>query len=443
MDSTNQSLKPITTKINDAGNLEIGGCDLVKLTEKYGTPLYVLDEATIRKICRDYKDAFKGYPKVNMMYASKALCSSATSALIASEGFGFDVVSSGEIFTVYKSGVNMSKVLFNGNNKSYDELSLAIELGVGRISVDNFFELSLLNEIAKSHKKIVNILLRITPGIECHTHEYIQTGHLDSKFGFDLTQIDDAVELIVNDYTNLKLHGLHAHIGSQIFEKSIYGDEIEILVKEIARLDEKFGLKLDEINIGGGLGVKYVEADYPPSTYEVAEIVIKRLYECIEKYKIDAPALFIEPGRSIISTSGVTLYTLGSSKQVPKGKTYFAVDGGMADNARPSMYQAEYDAQIANKPDYELAQTVTVAGRFCESGDILIKNIKLPEIEEGDILCVYNTGAYNYSMASNYNRVQKPAMVLVNNSQSDIIIKRESLEDLIAHDIIPDRLKND
>lgn len=443
MDSTNQSLKPITTKINDAGNLEIGGCDLVKLAEKYGTPLYVLDEATIRKICRDYKDAFKGYPKVNMMYASKALCSSATSALIASEGFGFDVVSSGEIFTVYKSGANMSKVLFNGNNKSYDELSLAIELGVGRISVDNFFELSLLNEIAKSHKKIVNILLRITPGIECHTHKYIQTGHLDSKFGFDLTQIDDAVELIVNDYTNLKLHGLHAHIGSQIFEKSIYGDEIEILVKEIARLDEKFGLKLDEINIGGGLGVKYVEADYPPSTYEVAEIVIKRLYECIEKYKIDAPALFIEPGRSIISTSGVTLYTLGSSKQVPKGKTYFAVDGGMADNARPSMYQAEYDAQIANKPDYELAQTVTVAGRFCESGDILIKNIKLPEIEEGDILCVYNTGAYNYSMASNYNRVQKPAMVLVNNSQSDIIIKRESLEDLIAHDIIPDRLKND
>lgn len=443
MDSTNQSLKPITTKINDVGNLEIGGCDLVKLAEKYGTPLYVLDEATIRKICRDYKDAFKGYPKVNMMYASKALCSSATSALIASEGFGFDVVSSGEIFTVYKSGANMSKVLFNGNNKSYDELSLAIELGVGRISVDNFFELSLLDEIAKSHKKIVNILLRITPGIECHTHEYIQTGHLDSKFGFDLTQIDDAVELIVNDYTNLKLHGLHAHIGSQIFEKSIYGDEIEILVKEIARLDEKFGLKLDEINIGGGLGVKYVEADYPPSTYEVAEIVIKRLYECIEKYKIDAPTLFIEPGRSIISTSGVTLYTLGSSKQVPKGKTYFAVDGGMADNARPSMYQAEYDAQIANKPDYELAQTVTVAGRFCESGDILIKNIKLPEIEEGDILCVYNTGAYNYSMASNYNRVQKPAMVLVNNSQSDIIIKRESLEDLIAHDIIPDRLKND
>ena len=441
MNSTNQYLKPLTTKINPDGILEIGGCDLVKLVEKYGTPLYVLDEFTLRKICKDYKEAFKGYPKVNMMYASKALCSMATSAIIASEGFGFDVVSAGEIYTVYKAGADMSKVLFNGNNKSFDELTLAIELGVGRISVDNFFELSLLNEIAKSHDKTVDILLRITPGIECHTHEYIQTGHLDSKFGFDLTQIDEAVDLILNDYTNLKLHGLHAHIGSQIFETSIYGDEIEILTKEIARLDEKFNLKLDEINIGGGLGVKYTESDCPPSTFTIAEIVIKRLYECIEKYKIDAPALFIEPGRSIISTAGVTLYTLGSSKQVPKGKKYVAVDGGMADNARPSMYQAEYFAQIVNKPDYELANTVTIAGRFCESGDILIKEIKLPEIEEGDILCVYNTGAYNYSMSSNYNRVQKPAMVLVNDGHDDIIIKRESLKDLVEHDVIPDRLK--
>ena len=443
MDSTNQFLKPLTTKINNSGNIEIGGCDLVELADKYGTPLYVLDEKTIRSICRDYKEAFKSYPKVNMMYASKALCTTATSAIVASEGFGFDVVSAGEIYTVHNAGVDMKKVLFNGNNKSFDELELAIELGVGRISADNFFELSLLNEIAKSHNKIVDILLRITPGIECHTHEYIQTGHLDSKFGFDLTQIDEAVELILNDYTNLKLHGLHAHIGSQIFETSIYGDEIEILVKEIARLDEKFGLKLNEINIGGGLGVKYTETDCPPSTFAIAEIVISRLNKCIEKYNIEAPTLFIEPGRSIVSTAGVTLYTIGSSKQVPKGKLYVAVDGGMADNARPSMYQAEYSAQIANKPNLELAQTVTIAGRFCESGDILIKNIKLPKIEEGDVLCVYNTGAYNYSMSSNYNRVQKPAMVLVNNSQSDIIIERESLKDLVAHDLIPDRLKND
>lgn len=443
MNSTNQNLKPITTKINQAGNLEIGGCDLIELAEKYGTPLYVLDETTIRSICHDYKKAFESYPKVNMMFASKALCTMATSKILASEGFGFDVVSAGEIYTVYKAGVDMSKVLFNGNNKSFDELTLAIELGVGRISVDNFFELELLNEIAKSHQKTVDILLRITPGIECHTHEYIQTGHLDSKFGFDLTQIDEAVELILNDYKNLKLHGLHAHIGSQIFETSIYGDEIEILVKEIARLDEKFGLKLDEINVGGGLGVKYTENDCPPSTYTIADIIINRLNDCIKKYNIEVPSLFIEPGRSVISTSGVTLYTLGSSKQVPKGKKYFAIDGGMSDNPRPSMYQAEYYAEIANKPDFEFANTVTIAGRFCESGDILIKDITLPELEEGDILCVYNTGAYNYSMASNYNRVQKPAMVLVNNSQSDIIINRETLDDIISHDVIPGRLEND
>ena len=441
MESTNQSLKPLTAKINEAGNLEIGGCDMVELAEKYGTPLYVIDEKTLRAVCADYKKAFKKYPKVNMMFASKALCTMGISAILDSEGFGFDVVSAGEIYTVYKAGIDMSKVLFNGNNKSVDELSLALKLGAGRISVDNFFELSLLNEIAKSYNKTADILLRITPGIECHTHEYIQTGHLDSKFGFDLTQVDEAVELILNNYTNLNLHGFHAHIGSQIFETSIYGDEIEILVKEIARIDEKFGLKLDEINAGGGLGVKYTDNDCPPSVYTIADIIINRINECIEKYKIEPPSLFIEPGRSIISTAGVTLYTIGSSKQVPKGKKYVAVDGGMADNPRPSMYGAEYFAQLANKALAEPVENVTIAGRFCESGDILIKNIKLPELEEGDILCVYNTGAYNYSMASNYNRVQKPAMVLVNNSQSDMIVKRETLDDLISHDEIPRRLR--
>lgn len=439
--STNQLLKPITLKTNDNGNLSIGGCDLTELAEKYGTPLYVLDEETIRAVCLDYKKAFSKYKKVRMMYASKALCTMGTSVLISSEDFGFDVVSGGEIYTLHKAGIDMSNVLFNGNNKSIDELNLALDLGVGRISVDNFLELSLLNELAKSKNLVANILLRITPGIECHTHEYIQTGHLDSKFGFDLTQIDEAVDLILNTYSNLKLHGLHAHIGSQIFETKVYHDEIEILIKELSRLDEKFNLKLDEINIGGGLGVKYTEKDVPPSTYEIADVIINSLNENIQKYKIEPPTVFLEPGRSVISTAGVTLYTLGSSKQVPHGKKYVAVDGGMADNIRPAMYEAEYIAQIANKPDFELSQNVTIAGRFCESGDILIKDINLPEIEEGDILCVFNTGAYNYSMASNYNRVQKPAMVLVNNSQSDIIVNRETLEDLISKDIVPDRLR--
>ena len=440
-ESTNQFLRPITLRRNDKGNLEIGGCDVVDLVQQYGTPLYVIDEKTLRDICADYKKAFAKYDKVNMMFASKSLCTLATSVILTQEGFGFDVVSGGEIYTVYKSGADMNKVLFNGNNKSYDELALAIELGVGRISVDNFLELDLLNEIARSENKIADILLRITPGIECHTHEYIQTGHLDSKFGFDLTQLDEAVDLVLNTYTNLKLHGLHAHIGSQIFETKVYHDEIEILVKEIARLDEKFGIKLDEINIGGGLGVKYTEDDCPPSTYEIADVIIDSLQKSIKKYGIEPPALFIEPGRSIISTSGVTLYTIGSSKQVPKGRKYVAVDGGMADNPRPSMYQAKYFAEIANSKEENTLQTVTIAGRFCESGDILIKDIALPQPSEGDILCVYNTGAYNYSMASNYNRVQKSQMVLVNNSKSDIIVNRETLEDLISHDVIPDRLK--
>ena len=439
--STNQQLKPVTTIINSIGNIEIGGCDTVELADKYGTPLYVIDEKTLRSVCEDYKKAFSSYPKTQIMYASKAMCTSAVAKILSDEGLGFDVVSGGEIFTVYKSGADMDKVLFNGNNKSYDELKLALDLGVGRISADNFLELALLNEIAKNNNKIANILLRITPGIECHTHEYIQTGHLDSKFGFDLTQIDDAIDLILNEYTNLKLHGLHAHIGSQIFETNIYPDEIEILIKEIARIKEKFGIDLDEINIGGGVGVKYIQQDNPPSVYDVGEIIISKIRESSDKYSINPPKLFLEPGRSIISTCGVTLYTVGSSKQVPNGRKYVAVDGGMADNPRPSLYQAIYHAEIANKKDVDNIEKVTIAGRFCESGDILIENIELPELEEGDILCVYNTGAYNYSMASNYNRVQKPAMVLVNNSQSDIIVERESLEDLVSHDKIPDRLK--
>lgn len=439
--STNQFLKPLTTGVNSTENLEIGGCDLVELAEKYGTPLYVLDEETIRAVCRDYKKAFAKYPKIHMMYASKALCVSAVTKILDNEGFGFDTVSAGEIYTVYKAGVDMSHVLFNGNNKSFDELSLALELGVGRISVDNFFELALLNEIAQSKNKTVDILLRITPGIECHTHEYIQTGHLDSKFGFDLTQIDEAVELILNEYKNLKIHGLHAHIGSQIFETSIYPDEIEILVKEIARLDKKFGLKLDEINLGGGIGVKYTDFDNPPSIYDIGNLAVEKLFESVEKYGIDFPTVFLEPGRSIISTAGVTLYTVGSSKQVPHGKKYVAVDGGMADNPRPGMYQAMYSAEIVNKKEGDVpCETVTIAGRYCESGDILIPEIDLPQLCEGDILCVYNTGAYNYSMASNYNKVTKPAMVLVNNSQSDIIINRETLDDLISKEVIPNRL---
>lgn len=429
--SINQSIKPITTEVK--GNICIGGCDLVELAHKYGTPLYVIDEATLRGICREYKSAFSAYKNVKMMYASKALCNLAIAGILADEGFGFDTVSAGEIYTVSKAGVDMATVLFNGNNKSPKEIELALDLKVGRFSVDNFYEAKLLNEIASKKGVMANILLRITPGIECHTHEYIQTGQIDSKFGFDLTDVDKIIELIKNEYKNLELCGLHAHIGSQIFEVQSYKDEVKVLVDELKRINTKYSLNMSELNIGGGLGVKYVESDNPPSVDELAE--------ALKEVGNEDLTFYLEPGRSVISTSGVTLYTVGSSKQVPNGRKYVAIDGGMADNPRPSMYQAEYYAEVANKPNNQDKENVTIAGRYCESGDILIENIFLPKLEAGDVLCVYNTGAYNYSMASNYNRVEKPAMVLVNNSQSDMIVCRESLDDLIVKENIPDRLR--
>lgn len=429
--SINQSIKPITTETK--GNICVGGCDLVKLAHKYGTPLYVVDEATLRGICREYKLAFSAYKNVKMMYASKALCNLAIARILADEGFGFDTVSAGEIYTVSKAGVDLSTVLFNGNNKSSREIELALDLKVGRFSVDNFYEAKLLNEIASKKGVIAKILLRITPGIECHTHEYIQTGQIDSKFGFDLTDVDKIIELIKNEYKNLELCGLHAHIGSQIFEVQSYKDEVKVLVEELKRINASYSLNMTELNIGGGLGVKYVESDNPPSVEELAE--------ALKEVGDEDLTFYLEPGRSVISTSGITLYTVGSSKQVPNGRKYVAIDGGMADNPRPSMYQAEYYAEVANKPEGQDKEEVTIAGRYCESGDILIENIILPKLEAGDILCVYNTGAYNYSMASNYNRVEKPAMVLVNNSQSDMIVCRESLDDLIVKENIPDRLR--
>lgn len=436
--STNQLLKPVTIKRDK--NLSVGGCDMPELAKKYGTPLYVLDEETIRSICRDYKNAFSRYEKVNMMYASKALCNSAVSKIVASEGFGFDVVSGGEIYTVHNAGIDMSKVLFNGNNKTPEEIELAIKYGVGRFSIDNFHEVELISAISQKYNRTVDALLRITPGIECHTHKYIQTGQLDCKFGFDLSQIDSIIEHILNVDKTINIRGLHAHIGSQIFEPQCYYDEVEVLVKEVARIDEKFGIKLDEINLGGGLGVKYTESDNPPSVQEIADVILDSLDKNIAKYNIEKPAIYLEPGRSIISTAGITLYTVGSSKQVPDMTKYVSVDGGMADNPRPSMYEAEYYAEVANGVSGRDTEKVTIAGKFCESGDILIKDITLPRLKAGDVLCVYNTGAYNYSMASNYNRVVKPAMVLVNNSQSDMIVCRETLDDLVSHDVIPDRL---
>ena len=438
--SINQNITPKTYQINNLGNVEIGGCDMVDLANKYGTPLYVYDEATIRDICNDYKNAFSKYPDANPMFASKAFLTKAMVAILKSEGFGLDVVSGGEIYTAHSAGFDMSKALFNGNNKSYEELELALEVGVGRFSTDNFLELEMLDELCQKQNKKVDILLRITPGIECHTHEYIQTGHLDSKFGFDLTQIPDAVSLIKYKYKNLNLKGLHAHLGSQIFETQVYSDAAQVALEQFRLIENNFGIVLTELNIGGGLGITYTGVDNPPSVSTIADVIIASIEENAKKYNLQLPKLYLEPGRSIVGTSGVTLYKVGSSKQVPEGRKYVALDGGMADNPRPSMYQAKYTAIVANKANFPKEELVTLAGRFCESGDIIIKDIELPKLEKGDIVCVFNTGAYGYSMSSNYNRVLKPAIVLVNSGQSDIIVRRESYEDLVSCDQIPDRL---
>lgn len=439
--TVNQSIMPVTTKVNDKGNLEIGGCDVVELAEKHGTPLYVYDEQTLRMCCRQYKEAFSSYKNVSMLFASKAFMTQAICAILKDEGFGLDVVSGGEIFTASSANFPMERCYFNGNNKSSEELELAIENGIGRITVDNFLEIELLDSIAQSKNVQVDVILRITPGIECHTHEYIQTGHLDSKFGFDLTQVDEAIELINERCSNLNLKGLHGHIGSQIFETNVYADLVEVIVAEFARIRDKYGVTLEEMNLGGGLGVQYIAEDDPPSIYEIAEVILTALKVNLNKYSLPEPKIVVEPGRSIVSNAGVTLYSVGSSKQVPEGKKYIAVDGGMADNPRPSMYQAKYYGVIANKANEKASETVTIAGRYCESGDILINDAELPETEPGDILCIFCTGAYNYSMSSNYNRVPKPAGIIVHEGQSDVIIKRETYQDLISRDVIPERLK--
>lgn len=437
MSYINQNIKPLNTIVNSKGNLEISGCDLVDLAQKYKTPLYVMDKVTLLKMAQDYKKAFAPYEKTRILFASKALMTGSIAKIFDSVGFGFDVVSQGEIYTLLKAGIKLDKTSFNGNNKSIEEMEYALINGIDHFSVDNFYELKVLNELAREKNKIQKIHLRITPGIECHTHEYIKTGQLDSKFGFDLNMVDSAVSLILNEYKNLNLAGFHAHIGSQIFETNVFADEIEVVLKEVKRLKDKFNIELNEINIGGGLGITYVSEDNPPSVYEIADVIIKAIKDNCAKYSLSEPILYVEPGRSLVCSAGFSLYTIGSSKEIKDlNKKYIAVDGGMADNPRPSMYQAQYSAEIANKKEENKPETVTVAGKFCESGDILIEDIELNNPKAGDILCVYDTGAYCYSMSSNYNRVLKPAMVLINQGKSDVIIKRQTLEQLTENDII-------
>ncbi len=435
--SPNQELLPLTAKINSSDALEIGGCDVPNLVEQFGSPLYILDEETLRTACRQYKQAMERYypGQSQVLYASKAWSCLAICAIAHSEGLGIDVVSGGELYTAIEAGVTPDKLYLHGNNKSVSELNYAITSKC-TIVVDNWQELHNLVTINAPTR----IMLRLTPGIECHTHEYIRTGHLDSKFGFDPNQLDE-VFAFVSQQECLNFVGFHAHIGSQIFERQPHQDLGAVMVQWIKKA-AKYSLKISELNVGGGLGIRYTESDDPPSIDEWVQTICHGVKDACEQENLPLPKLLCEPGRSLVGSACITAYTIGSSKVIPEIRTYIAVDGGMSDNPRPITYQSVYRAVVANKMSAPITQTVTVAGKHCESGDIVIKNATLPTTNPGDILVVMTTGAYNYSMASNYNRLPRPAAVLVNQGEANLILQRETYQDLIRQDLLPERLNS-
>jgi len=431
-----------TMQVNQKGHLEIGGCDTVELVKEFGSPLYVMDEQFIRDKCRNYYESFTGvYPTSQVIYAGKAFLTTAMCRLVESEGLGLDVVSGGELYTALKADFPVEKIYFHGNNKTIDELKMALEAKVGRFVVDNVFELENLNGLAQELKTKVDILIRTTPGVEAHTHEYIQTGQVDSKFGLvmgngqAMAGIKNALQM-----ENLNLRGLHCHIGSQIFELESYQHTAEVMMDFLNEVYQETGHRFEELNLGGGFGIYYASGDKPGSVKTYAALVIETIKRKAEEVNYPLPKIIVEPGRSIAGEAGTTLYSIGSVKEIPGVRKYVAVDGGMTDNPRPSLYQAKYEAIVANKVNETKSEEVSIAGKCCESGDMLIWDLRVPPLESGDILAVFSTGAYNYSMSSNYNRLARPAVVFVRDRQADIVVKRESLDDLLRNDVMPERM---
>jgi diaminopimelate decarboxylase len=437
--SPNQQLLPLTAQVNDRGHLEIGGCDVVDLVAQFGSPVYILDETTLRTGCQQYRQALQTYypGPSQVLYASKAWNCLATCAISASEGLGIDVASGGELYTALAAGVKPSQIYFHGNNKSLPELDYAIAVGC-TVVADNWLELERLVSLSLAAAVSPRVMLRITPGIECHTHEYIRTGHLDSKFGFDPNQIEALLSFAVQ-HPQLQWIGFHAHIGSQIFELQPHQDLAAVLADWLAA-GIAAGLPMTELNVGGGLGIRYVESDHPPRIDEWVKVVAESIKTACEARHLALPKLSCEPGRSVVGPACVTAYTIGGRKEVPDIRTYVAIDGGMSDNPRPITYQSVYRAAIANRMEFPVTELVTIAGKHCESGDILLRDIQLPASEPGDILVVMTTGAYNYSMASNYNRLTRPAAVLVQGGEVNLILKRETYQDLVQQDLLPERL---
>ncbi len=431
-----------TMTINEQGHLSIGGCDAVELAEKFGTPLYVMDEDHLRQICQEYYQSFMvKYPRNEVIYASKAFMTKAMARIITQEKLGLDVVSGGELYTAMQVGFAPERIYFHGNNKSAEEIEYALTCKIGRFVVDNFDELELLERLCQEKGTRAKILLRVQPGIEAHTHQYIRTGQIDSKFGMAIAT-GQALEIVQKAFSHdaVELKGIHCHIGSQIFEIDSFHHAAEVMMGFLKKIKEVTGRELPELNLGGGFGIYYEENDAPAPISEFAEIIMHTVTQKAEELKLNVPKVIIEPGRSIVGTVGTTLYTVGSIKNIPGIRTYAAVDGGMADNPRPALYQAKYEAAVANKMQEEATEVVSITGKCCESGDMLIWDITLPGMQNGDLLAVSGTGAYNYSMSSNYNRLPRPAVVLVKQGQADLIVARETYADLVRNDLIPERL---
>ena len=435
--SPNRNIAPVSSEINENRKLVVGGCQLSELAKKYGTPLYVFDEFSLRTACKTYISSLeKHYPGESLpLYASKANSSLAICAIIASEGFGLDAVSEGELLTALKGGVKGKDIVFHGNNKSYDELNFAYKNNV-TIVLDNYHDIELLKNIASTQKP-AKLMLRFTPGIECHTHEYIRTGHLDSKFGFDPDELKSVLEeLKIYKWANLT--GLHAHIGSQIFEVQPHVDLAGVMADAL-KIAQEIGHKIVDLNVGGGLGIKYVQEDNPPSIEKWVEVISKAVVRACNERDLALPRLMCEPGRSLVANSGVTIYRIGAKKVVPGIRTYLSVDGGMSDNPRPITYQSLYTACLVDKPLNSNCEKVTIAGKHCESGDVLLKDFLFPRCERGDFIALFGTGAYNYSMSSNYNRIPRPATIMVGNGLAELTQRRERPEDLLQFDVLPDR----
>ncbi|MBC7216811.1 MAG: diaminopimelate decarboxylase [Candidatus Caldatribacterium sp.] len=429
-------------RVNERNHLEIGSCDVVDLAEQFGTPLYVFDEDEIRSAVREYKEAFSAsYPRFHVAYAGKAFLCAAMCSLVAEEGLWLDVVSGGEYFVARESGFPEDRVIFHGNNKTDAERSLAFQGGVGRWVVDSFEELECLLEEGKRYARgRIPVLFRITPGIDPHTHAYIATGKIDSKFGFPISDgiAEKAITLALSS-PYLDVRGIHCHIGSQIRTLEPFLKAVDVLLDFMASLREKHGVVLDELDLGGGLGVPYLDEEKGsfPSIHSYVTALCEKVREKCASLSYPLPLLFVEPGRSIVNTAGSTLYRVGFIKEIPGVKKYVAVDGGMVDNPRPVLYGARYQAIVGNRVEGTPKERVAIAGKCCESGDVLIPEIELPRIQRGDILVIEGTGAYNYSMASNYNLIPRPGVVFVRKGVARLVVRPESLSDLLRRDLVP------